>query len=78
MGLSNGMEFVSLRDQYKLNDLLATSLFVAMFIYILDRLRYRSWEKSRLNNLTYIHHLKLMISRFIPCQHLIKLSLVVS
>ncbi len=47
IGISRGMEFSSIRDQYKLNDLMAASLLSFVFIYVLDRIRYRSWEKSR-------------------------------
>lgn len=47
VGLSRGMEFSSIRDQYKLNDLMAASLLSFVFIYVLDRIRYRSWQKSR-------------------------------
>ncbi|TAL37011.1 MAG: hypothetical protein EPN93_06170 [Spirochaetes bacterium] len=47
VGLARGMEFVTVRDQYKLNDLAATTFFAAVFIYFLDRIRFRSWEQSR-------------------------------
>lgn len=47
VGLSRGMEFVTVRDQYKLNDMIVVVLFTLGFIYILDRLRYASWQKSR-------------------------------
>ena len=46
LGFSRGMAFESIRDQYKLNDIIATILFTVAFIYILDRVRFRSWEKS--------------------------------
>ncbi|HNR89789.1 MAG TPA: methyl-accepting chemotaxis protein [Spirochaetota bacterium] len=46
VGLSRGMEFSTLRDQYKLNDLIVTFVFSLVFIYILDRLRKASWRKS--------------------------------
>jgi methyl-accepting chemotaxis protein len=46
-GLSRGMEFASVRDQYKLNDLVTVVIFTLIFIYILDRLRYISWQKSK-------------------------------
>jgi methyl-accepting chemotaxis protein len=46
IGVSRGMGFETIRDQYKLNDIIATSLFTFAFIYVLDRVRYRSWEKS--------------------------------
>ncbi len=45
-GFSNDMEFETVRDQYKLNDLIATSLFSVVFIYILDRIRFRNWKQS--------------------------------
>lgn len=46
-GFSRGMEFSSVRDQYKLNDFIVVVLFTLAFIYILDRLRYISWQKSQ-------------------------------
>ena len=47
VGFSEGMEFVSLRDKYKLNDLMTVVVFVAAFSYILNRVRYASWQKAR-------------------------------
>ncbi len=47
VGLYRGMSFATVRQQYSLNDLITTSLFVFVFIYILDRMRYRSWQLSR-------------------------------
>lgn len=47
VGLSHGMEFNTVRDQYKLNDMIVVVLFTLGFIYILDRLRYISWQKSQ-------------------------------
>ena len=47
VGLSRGMEFVTVRDQYTLNDMIVVVLFTLGFIYILDRLRYVSWQKSQ-------------------------------
>ncbi len=47
VGLASGMRFDTLRLRYSLNDLLATILIVALFVYLLDRLRFSSWEKSR-------------------------------
>jgi PAS domain S-box-containing protein len=47
VGFANGMRFDTLRLRYSLNDLLTTVLIVALFVYLLDRLRFSSWEKSR-------------------------------
>jgi len=47
VGFYKGMEFTTIRDQYKLNDLMATSLFVFLFVYVLDRMRYKNWQTSR-------------------------------
>lgn len=47
IGLSLGMEFVTVRDKYTLNDMVVVVLFTLGFIYILDRLRYASWQKSQ-------------------------------
>jgi len=47
VGFAKGMHFDSVRSRYGLNDLLVTVLVVAFFIYLLDRVRFNSWEKSR-------------------------------
>ncbi len=47
VGLSKGMEIVSMKDQYKFTDLATTVFFVIFFAYVLDRMRYNSWDKSR-------------------------------
>lgn len=47
VGFAKGMRFDSVRSRYSLNDLLVTVLIVAFFIYLLDRLRFNSFEKSR-------------------------------
>ena len=44
VGFAKGMHFDSVRSRYGLNDLLVTVLVVAFFIYLLDRLRFNSWE----------------------------------
>ncbi|RPJ17853.1 MAG: PAS domain S-box protein [Desulfobacteraceae bacterium] len=44
VGFAHGMNFDSVRSQYSFNDLLGTVLVVALFIYLLDRLRFNSWE----------------------------------
>jgi methyl-accepting chemotaxis protein len=46
VGLGGGMELTGMRDQYKFTDLTTAVFFVLFFAYILDRIRYRSWEKS--------------------------------
>jgi PAS domain S-box-containing protein len=46
-GFAKGMHFDSVRSRYNLNDILVTVLVVAFFIYLLDRLRFNSWEKSK-------------------------------
>ncbi|HQO02428.1 MAG TPA: methyl-accepting chemotaxis protein [Spirochaetota bacterium] len=46
-GLSRGFDFSSVRGMYQLNDLIAASVFVYAFIYILDRIRFISWKQSR-------------------------------
>jgi PAS domain S-box-containing protein len=46
-GFAKGMHFDSAKSQYIMNDILVTVLVVAFFIYLLDRLRFNSWEKSR-------------------------------
>lgn len=47
VGFAKGMHFDSVRSRYGLNDLLVTFLVVAFFIYLLDGLRFNSFEKSR-------------------------------
>ncbi len=47
VGLMKGMTFDSVRGKYSLNDIMATAVVAAIFIYILDRIRFSSWEKSR-------------------------------
>ena len=47
VGFAKGMHFDSVRSRYGLNDLLVTVLVVSFFIYLLDRLRFNSFEKSR-------------------------------
>jgi PAS domain S-box-containing protein len=47
VGFSYGMLFDTVRSRYSLNDLIGAVLVVASFIYLLDRLRYNSFEKSR-------------------------------
>lgn len=45
-GISRGMEFSTVRAKYTLNDLVAVSAFVYVFIYVLERIRNRSWQNS--------------------------------
>ncbi|MBN2039163.1 MAG: hypothetical protein JW864_03920 [Spirochaetes bacterium] len=46
-GFSEGMEFVTLRDKYKLNDFMTAVVFVLIFSYVLNRVRHSSWQKAR-------------------------------
>ncbi len=46
-GYIQGMRFDSARARYSLNDLVNAIVVVVFFIYLLDRLRFNSWEKSR-------------------------------
>jgi len=46
-GMMKGMEYASLHDEYKFNDLMSVTVFTLVFTYILDRMRYRNWEISR-------------------------------
>jgi len=47
MGSFNNIDFRSPRGQYSLNDFIIVVLFVLAFIYILDKMRMRIWEKSQ-------------------------------
>jgi PAS domain S-box-containing protein len=44
---AKGMYFDSIRSRYSLNDLLVAIVVTAFFIFLLDRLRFNSWEKSK-------------------------------
>ncbi|MCE5266029.1 MAG: PAS domain S-box protein [Deltaproteobacteria bacterium] len=46
-GFARGMAFDSTRMRYSLNDLLIAIVVVAFFVFLLDRLRFSSWEKSK-------------------------------
>jgi len=46
-GLARGMTFNTIKARYSLNDVLATTLVTSCFIYILDGIRHKSWEKSK-------------------------------
>jgi methyl-accepting chemotaxis protein len=46
IGSLKGMSFNTIQDRYKLNDLGAVILFSFVFVFILDRLRYRKWIQS--------------------------------
>jgi len=46
-GFANGMVFDTVRSLYCLQDLASTVVIVSCFIYLLDRLRFNSWEKSK-------------------------------
>lgn len=45
-GLIHGMSFVSERQRYTLQDFVNVVVFSAIFIYVLDRMRFVSWQKS--------------------------------
>jgi len=47
IGFINGMEFSSPRLRYSLNDLIATSIISFIFVYVLDKIRYNGYLKSR-------------------------------
>jgi serine phosphatase RsbU (regulator of sigma subunit) len=46
-GYFNGMSFYHYQGRYSLNDILATAVVCAFFVYILDSIRFQSWEKSK-------------------------------
>ena len=45
-GLLHGMAFVTYRQKYTLQDLISVVVFSAVFVYVLDRMRFVSWQKS--------------------------------
>jgi len=47
IGYSKGMQSVTIRDAYVMNDLRATILFAFSMVFVLDRIRYQNWQKSR-------------------------------
>ncbi|MCU0846835.1 MAG: adenylate/guanylate cyclase domain-containing protein [Spirochaetes bacterium] len=47
-GLSRGMKFVTMKERYSLNDIIMTVLVSSIFIYILDKIRFKSWQKSKM------------------------------
>lgn len=47
VGFSAGMQFDSLRTRYGLIDLFVAATIASLLVYILDRIRFNSWEKSR-------------------------------
>jgi len=47
IGSLKGMEYATVRDEYKFNDLLSVTVFTFVFTYILDRMRHRNWQTSR-------------------------------
>lgn len=46
VGLSRGMEFTSVRAKYSFNDLLSTTIFAFLFIFVIDRIRRKGWQTS--------------------------------
>ena len=47
IGILKGMEYTTIYDEYKFNDLASVSVFTFIFTFILDRIRFRNWQKSR-------------------------------
>ncbi|MBN2079800.1 MAG: serine/threonine-protein phosphatase [Spirochaetes bacterium] len=47
VGWAKGIRFDTSRSRYSLNDLMAATLVISCFIYIMDGIRYRSWKKSK-------------------------------
>jgi methyl-accepting chemotaxis protein len=45
-GFIFGMEFITPRQKYTLNDLVSVILFSIVFVYVLDRMRFSNWKKS--------------------------------
>jgi len=47
VGFMKGMSFVSVHERYSLNDLIATFVVSAIFVVLMDRVRYHSWQNTR-------------------------------
>ncbi len=45
-GLVHGMSFVTEKQKYTLQDFVTLLIFTSVFIYVLDRMRFVSWQKS--------------------------------
>jgi methyl-accepting chemotaxis protein len=45
-GFIYGLEFISERQKYTLNDFVSVTLFSLTFVYVLDRMRFSDWRKS--------------------------------
>jgi len=45
-GFLSGMQFVTERQKYTLNDFLSVTVFTVVFVYVLDRMRFSNWNKS--------------------------------
>jgi len=45
-GSMHGMSFVTERQKYTLQDFITVIVFTSVFIYVLDRMRFVSWQKS--------------------------------
>jgi len=45
-GLIHGLEFTTPRQKYTLNDFITVILFIMVFVYVLDRMRFNDWKKS--------------------------------
>ncbi len=47
VGLIKGMSFTSVREMYSLNDLIAAFVVTSIFVILMDRVRYQSWQYTR-------------------------------
>jgi len=45
-GLLHGMTFETPKQKYTLNDFVTIVVFSSVFVYVLDRMRYKSWKNS--------------------------------
>ncbi len=66
-GFSHGLQFVTQSQKYILNDFVSVTLFVYVFVYVLDRMRYSNWVKSSalIKNRTEMEHEKNRISEIV-------------
>jgi len=46
IGIFHGLEFTTLKQKYTLNDFISVIIFSSVFVYVLDRMRFKDWKRS--------------------------------
>ncbi len=47
VGFMKGMSFTSIHERYSLNDLIAAFVVTSVFVILMDRVRFQSWQNTR-------------------------------